>query len=262
MTTFRNSTQDGTKFSYQCQRFLPMILESLHQLKLREFAQIKIVLVLYDMDIYQKISMPNYEKLKTMLRRCIDQKTLTPGTGEWKQEQWSIETGAVIKNQKGASCVEGGTITCYQCSQGDRYSFRHETQDRAQKQEHTDPTPSEPNELRIEVCRGREVSEAKATMGPFFDTCRCQLRRTCTRTLCEYWHPPECKFYRAKTGCESGDKYMFLHHRVCEQSNQKPKESYFPKRRESDDKNAVAIVKCASQLGCVSQDSDALAFSK
>ena len=34
--------------------------------------------------------------------------------------------------------------------------------------------------------------------------------------------------------------------------------SYFPKRRESDDQNAVAIVKTVSQLGCVSQDSDAL----
>ena len=37
-----------------------------------------------------------------------------------------------------------------------------------------------------------------------------------------------------------------------------PKKSYFPKRTESDDKNAVAIVKSVSQLGCVSQDSDAL----
>ena len=31
-----------------------------------------------------------------------------------------------------------------------------------------------------------------------------------------------------------------------------------PNRRESDDKNAVAVVKSVSQLGCVSQDSDAL----
>ena len=38
----------------------------------------------------------------------------------------------------------------------------------------------------------------------------------------------------------------------------KPKKNFFPKRRESDDKNAVAIVKTVSQLGCVSQDSDAL----
>ena len=31
-----------------------------------------------------------------------------------------------------------------------------------------------------------------------------------------------------------------------------------PQKKESDDKNAVAIVKSVSQLGCVSQDSDAL----
>ena len=33
---------------------------------------------------------------------------------------------------------------------------------------------------------------------------------------------------------------------------------YSHKRRESDDKNAVAIVKIVPQLGCVSQDSDVL----
>ena len=38
----------------------------------------------------------------------------------------------------------------------------------------------------------------------------------------------------------------------------KRKKSNIPKRRESDDKNAVAIAKSVSQLGCVSQDSDAL----
>ena len=38
----------------------------------------------------------------------------------------------------------------------------------------------------------------------------------------------------------------------------KRRKSYFPKRRESDDKNAVAIVKSVSELGCVSQDSHAL----
>ena len=36
------------------------------------------------------------------------------------------------------------------------------------------------------------------------------------------------------------------------------KKSDIPRRRESDNKNAVAIAKSVSQLGCVSQDSDAL----
>ena len=34
-----------------------------------------------------------------------------------------------------------------------------------------------------------------------------------------------------------------------------PNKSYFPKRRQSDDKNAVALVKIVPPLGCVSQDS-------
>ena len=84
------------------------------------------------------------------------------------------------------------------------------------------------------------------------------MRGTCTRTSCEYWHPPECQFYKIETGCKAGDKCLFPQYKVDEQPNKKPKKSDFPKRRESDDKNAVAIVKSVPQLGCVSQDSDAL----
>ena len=57
---------------------------------------------------------------------------------------------------------------------------------------------------------------------------------------------------------KAGDKCQFPHYKVDEQPNKKPKKSYCPKRRESDDQNAVAIVKSVSQLGCVSRDSDAL----
>ena len=56
-----------------------------------------------------------------------------------------------------------------QCSRGDRYSFRHETQDLAQKTEHTAATPSDQPYHEVEVCRGREVSSAKVTVGPFLD---------------------------------------------------------------------------------------------
>ena len=94
-------------------------------------------------------------------------------------------------------------------------------------------------------------------MGPFFDNRADYLKGTCTRTSCEYWHPPECQFFQNGTGCKAGGKCLFLHYKVDEQPNKKPKKSYFPKRRESDDKNAVAVVKSVSQLGCVSQDSDA-----
>ena len=51
------------------------ILEGLYKLRIREFEQLKTVLELYDMDIHQKTSVPNYQKLKTMVKRSIDQKT-------------------------------------------------------------------------------------------------------------------------------------------------------------------------------------------
>ena len=59
--------------------------------------------------------------------------------------------------------------------------------------------------------------------------------------------------------CKAGDTCLFPHYKVDEQPNKKKqKKSNIPKRRESDDKNAVAILKSVSKLGCASQDSDAL----
>ena len=57
---------------------------------------------------------------------------------------------------------------------------------------------------------------------------------------------------------KAGDKCLFPHHEVAEQPIKKPKKGYYShNKRESDDKNAVAIVKIVPLLGCVS-DSDAL----
>ena len=70
---------------------------------------------------------------------------------------------------------------------------------------------------------------------------------------------PSVNFYKTETGCKARDKCLFPHHKVDEQPNKKLKKGYDShKRRESNDKNAVVIVKIVSQLGCVSQDSDAL----
>ena len=68
---------------------------------------------------------------------------------------------------------------------------------------------------------------------------------------------PSVNSLKSETGCQVGDKCLFLHYKVDEQPNKKSKTSYFQKRH-SDDKNALAIVKSESQLGCVIQDSDAL----
>ena len=199
-----------------------------------------------------------------MVKRSIDQK-LRLRNFDARNER--IETCAVVTSRKGLISVEGGRGICYQwkekeqCSQGDRCGFRHETQDRAQKPEHTAATLSEPI-----VSRGRRVSRKRSNWGKgnhgsiLRQPCRYYLKGTCTRTLCEYWHPPECQFKKKrKRVVRLETSVCFFITRLMNNQIKKPKKSNIPKRRESDDKNAVAIVKSVSQLGCVSQDSDALA---
>ena len=151
-----------------------------------------------------------------------------------------------------------------QCSQGDRCSFRHESQDRAQKPEHTAATPSEPASSR-----GRRVSRKRSIRGKsnhgslLRQRCRYYLKGNCTRTSGEYWHPPECQFHKNETGCKAGDKCLFPHYKVDEQPNKKPKKSNIPKRRESDEKNAVCgyCEKCIT-IGVASRKTQMHSFLK
>ena len=152
---FRNSIQDGIPSDD--------ILESLYKLRIRESDQLKTVLELYDMEIHPKISMLNYQKLKTMVKRSIDQKVRSRN---FDARHGKIESGAVVKNRKGFIGVEGGKGICYhwkekgQCSQGDRCSFRHDGYERALKPEPKAATLSEPS-----MSRGRSVSKKTSIRG-------------------------------------------------------------------------------------------------
>ena len=50
------------------------VLESLYILRIRASDQHKTVLELYEMEIHQKISKPDYQKLTTMLKRSTAEK--------------------------------------------------------------------------------------------------------------------------------------------------------------------------------------------
>ena len=127
------------------------ILESLCKSRIRESAQLKTVLELYDMEIHQEISVPKNQQLKTMVKRSIDQKLRLRN---FDARHGRIESGAVMESRRSVIGVEGGKGTCHQwkekgqCSRGDRCSFRHEAQDRAQKPQHTAATLSEPTVSR------------------------------------------------------------------------------------------------------------------
>ena len=93
--------------------------------------------------------------------------------------------------------------------------------------------------------------------------CKDHLKRTCTKSFCEKWHPPECLFNKTKSGCRFWEKCSFALRQVSEQPSTRSKKN--------GDKIAVAMLKkhelfdrtwqpvvCNSsntrQLGCVLQD--------
>ena len=71
--------------------------------------------------------------------------------------------------------------------------------------------------------------------------CKDYLRRTCNNSFCEKWHPPECLFYKTKSGCRFGEKCSFAHRQVDEQPTKRSKTN--------DDKSAVAILKKGDWYG-------------
>ena len=61
------------------------------------------------------------------------------------------------------------------------------------------------------------------------------FKGTRNNSFCEKWHPPECLFYKTKSGCRFGDKCSYAHRQVDEQPTKRSKKN--------DDKSAVAILK-------------------
>ena len=116
----------------------------------------------------------------------------------------------------------------------------------------------------VEVCRGREVSEAKVTMGPFFNNRADIIWKVLARDrFVNNGSLSSVSFTKQNRVAKPGISVCSRHHKVDEQPNKKTKKgSYSNKRRESDDKNAVVVVKIVPQLGSVSQDSEALVSQK
>ena len=139
-----------------------------------------------------------------------------------------------------------------QCSKGDQCSFRHERNDRAQKPTPNAATPSEPSMTRDRSeSRKRSVRGRGQTGRILRQPCRYYLKGTCTRSPCEYWHPPECQVYKT----ESVDKCLFPHFQVEEQPGKKLKKSFKNPQNGRKRQDAAASVKPVPQ-GWVSQDSE------
>ena len=71
------------------------VLEGLYKLRIRESEKLKTVLELYDLEIHQKKLGPDYHRLKTMVKRSIEQDIRNKNFGA---RNGNYETSAVVKN--------------------------------------------------------------------------------------------------------------------------------------------------------------------
>ena len=267
MMIFRNSIGNGTEFLLSMTKITPDDnLEGLYKLTIRESEKLKTVLELYDLEIHQKKAGPDYHRLKTMVKRIIEQVLRNMNFGA---RNGNYERNAVVKNQ--GTKQRGQRIlgdfwqweANGQCSKGDNCSFPHFFNKRG-KVTQPNPSPSsfmQQNERKASRTRSPRGKSHSGRMSRW--PCKDYLKGTCTNSFCEKWHPPECLFYKTKSGCRIEAKCSYAHCQVDEQPSKR-----FQK---NGDKSAVAMlnkhesydrtvrpVVCNSsntrQLGCVFQD--------
>ena len=105
------------------------ILEGLYKLRIRESEKLKTVLELYDLETHQKKLGPDYHRLKTMVKRSIEQEIRNKNFGA---RSGNFEKNAVVKNQGTEQRVQRILGDCWQwetngqCVKGDNFSFRHD----------------------------------------------------------------------------------------------------------------------------------------
>ena len=72
--------------------------------------------------------------------------------------------------------------------------------------------------------REPEVPEAEVPVVECLDgLARITSKELCNNSFCEKWHPPECLFYKTKSGCRFGEKCSYAHRQVDEQPTKGPK---------------------------------------
>ena len=105
MMIFRNSIRNGTEVLLSMTK-IPSddILEGLYKLRIRESEKLKTVLELYNMEIHQKKAGPDYHRLKTMVKRSIEQnlriKNFEARNGNYERKRRGQESGTKQREQR------------------------------------------------------------------------------------------------------------------------------------------------------------------
>ena len=162
-------------------------LEGLYKLRIRESEKLKTVLELYDLETHQKKIGLECHRLKTMVKRSIEQDFRNKNFGA---RNGTYERNAVVKNPGTKQRAQRIIGDCWQwesngqCSRGDNCSFRNDINKRAKM---TQPNPSpdssmqqdERNASRTRSPRGKSPS-GRMSRWP----CKDYLKGTWAKSFC------------------------------------------------------------------------------
>ena len=148
----------------------------------------------------------------------------------------------MVKNQEVKKREQRSLGDCWQwktngqCSRGDNCFFRHDINKRGKMtQSNTSPNSfmqqNERKPSRTRSPRGKSPSGRKSRW-----PCKDYFKGTCNKLIfVENGTPPECLYYKTKSGCRFWEKCSFAHRQVDEQPTKCSKSN--------DDKSAVALLK-------------------
>ena len=199
------------------------ILEALYKLRIRESEKLRTVLELYNMEIHQKKAGPDYHRLKAMVKRSIEQEIRNKNFGA---RNGNYEGNDVVKNQ---GTKQRGQRILGDCWQWEARSALKETFVVSVKISINVQKRHSRIRLRVLSCnrmremrREREVPVEEAPVEECLDgPARITSKELAPFHSVFYWHPPECLFYKTKSGCRFGDKCSYAHRQVDEQPGKK-----------------------------------------
>ena len=155
------------------------------------------------MEIHQKKLGPDYPRLKTMVKRSIEQDIRNKNFGV---RNGNYEKNVVVKNQRTKQRAQRILGDCWQwefngqCSREDNCNFRHDI-NKCGKNDTVEYV-----RLRILSCsrmsekyREPEVPEEKVPVVECFDDlARITSKELAITHFVKKWHPPECFFLRPR----------------------------------------------------------------
>ena len=225
------------------------ILEGFYKLRIREFEKIKTVLELYNMEIHQKKAEPDYHRLKTMVKRSIEQNLRIKN---FEARKGNYERNAVVKNQGTKQRVQRILGDCWQwkangqSSNGDTCAVSATISTSVQNRHSR-------IRLRILSCgsvgemrRDPEVPEARVPVVECLDG----LARITSKELASTHSVKSVTFQNA---CCTRPRVAADFEKKCSYAQRQVEEQSSIRSKKNGDKSAVAMLKCTPQLGCVFQ---------